>query len=313
MISFKNLGGCGLGNQLFRYAFLRSTALRLRVKFYCPKWVGDDIFLLGDGNEREKEQLRDINKVYIELRNSHGFNKSALYIKDHTDINGCFQTEKYFYDKEKVKKWYTFREKKISSVKEKYKHIDFSKSVGLHLRFGDKKKLPEYYNPSFEYYADALLRVKHKENILVFSDEIKIARKKLKGLKGNVIYVEGNKDYEDLYLMSLSHDFICSGSTFSWWGAWLNNYRDKTIVVPKEGLYRPDCKKKCIDYYCNGWLQIRALRKGMLDNYWVIYILCFPNTIGREIDRIIGLFGIYLKKKNPRLYFTLKNLKGEGG
>jgi len=311
MICFKNLGRIGrLGNQLFQYAFLRSTALRLRVKFYCPKWIGDGIFLLDDGNEREKEP-RNINKVYMEPGDNCGFNKSALYIKNHTDITGYFHTEKYFYDKEKVKKWYTFRKEKISSVREKYKHIDFSRSVGLHLRFGDKKKNPECYNPSFKYYTDALLEVKHKENILVFSDEIKITRKHLKSLKRNIIYIEGNKDYEDLYLMSLCHDFTCSTSTFSWWGAWLNNYRDKTIVVPKEGLFRPDCAIKCVDYWCNGWVRIKALRKGWLDSYWVVYMLYLPNNIGKEIDKIIGLFGILLKKKNPRLYFTLKNLKGE--
>jgi hypothetical protein len=49
MISFPKLGNYGrLGNQLFQYAFLRSSARRLGVQFHCPKWDGGDIFDLDD-------------------------------------------------------------------------------------------------------------------------------------------------------------------------------------------------------------------------------------------------------------------------
>ena len=53
MISFSNLGNHGrLGNQLFQYAFLRTTAARLGTEFYCPQWDGDEIFDLHDREER---------------------------------------------------------------------------------------------------------------------------------------------------------------------------------------------------------------------------------------------------------------------
>ena len=52
MISFERLGEEGLGNQLFQYAFLRSMARRLGVSFYCPSWIGDQVFDLDDGGER---------------------------------------------------------------------------------------------------------------------------------------------------------------------------------------------------------------------------------------------------------------------
>ena len=53
MIAFTRLGKMGqFGNQLFQYAFLRTTARRLGVRFYCPEWIGDKIFSLHDQHER---------------------------------------------------------------------------------------------------------------------------------------------------------------------------------------------------------------------------------------------------------------------
>ncbi len=37
-----------LGNQLFQYYFLRSTAVKLGVKYWCPAWIGRDIICLRD-------------------------------------------------------------------------------------------------------------------------------------------------------------------------------------------------------------------------------------------------------------------------
>ena len=65
------------------------------------------------------------------------------------------------------------------------------------------------------YYVKALSLVNHRENLLVFSDEIDRARGIAERLSGNIIYMDGNRAYEDLYLMSLCHDNICSNSTFS--------------------------------------------------------------------------------------------------
>jgi len=288
MISFQRLGRYGrLGNQLFQYAFLRTTAQRLGVKFYCPKWAGDRIFHLNDEKERA-EKPEGISKGYNEPVRSQGYNEDALKIEDGTEIFGHFETDKYYQDKEKVRCWYTFKEDAVARVKEEYRHTDFSRSVGLHLRFGDKVSLPRaycrHYFPAAGYYIRALSQVKHKENILVFSDEMDTARNRLKGLRGNIVYMEGNRDYEDLYLMTQCHDFICSPSTLSWWGAWLNPRQDKTIVAPTEGHLRPGCPIKNTGYWCDGWVNVKALNP-IVDSYHVISLLKFPEMILHYLSR----------------------------
>lgn len=77
------------GNQLHRYAFLRTTAQRLGVKFLCPEWRGDKIFLLND--EQERSRVPGATKtVYRQPPENCGFVENALHIEDGTNIIGYF-------------------------------------------------------------------------------------------------------------------------------------------------------------------------------------------------------------------------------
>ena len=54
-----------------------------------------------------------------------------------------------------------------------------------------------------------------------------------------------------MYLMSLCKANIIANSSFSWWGAWLNNKKDKIIYAPNNWF-----KDKSIctdDLFPNSW------------------------------------------------------------
>jgi len=258
----------GIGNLMFQYAFTRMTARRLGVKFYFPEWIGDKVFCLNDEDERATV-IEGVHRKYVQTKSNSGFDEDALSITDGTDIYGYFQSEKYFLDRNLAREWYTFNDEVIISVREKYRHLDFSRSVSLHFRFGDKIRLQDrFVTANSTYYARALSLINHRENLLVFSDEMDRAHRIAERLSGNIIYMDGNRDYEDLYLMGLCHDNICSTSTFSWWGAWLNNHSDKVGVCLKE-WHRPGyAKHRNLTY--DGWIEIRTVNP-VFGHYRVVH------------------------------------------
>lgn len=45
-------------------------------------------------------------------------------------------------------------------------------------------------------------------------------------------HINFGNNYMDMFLISQCKHSIISNSTFAWWGAWLNNYENKTILCP---------------------------------------------------------------------------------
>jgi len=192
MISFSNLGNFGrLGNQLFQYAFLRITARRLGAQFFCPKWDGDEIFNLNDEGERASEPSGIIH--HFDPHPQFGFTSEALSIGDHTEIQGYFQSEKYYSDKGLVREWYRFKNEIVTEVEKLYGDILQRDCVSFSLRLdADYVYFREWF-PLYplSFYKKSLSVSNPQGSILVFSDRPDLAREFLRDFQGQeLIFVD---------------------------------------------------------------------------------------------------------------------------
>ena len=156
------------------------------------------------------------------------------------NIRGYFQSEKYFVNiKTKLLEEYLKPKQEIVDyIISKYGHI-LNNSVALHLRAGgDRPELSDIYPLlTEEYYKKSVNTIsskKHIDNILVFSDNMSIAKQIL---PNTYTFIENESNIVDLIFMSMCTHNIIGNSTFSWWSAYLNKNIDKIVVAPNTNWF----------------------------------------------------------------------------
>lgn len=161
--------------------------------------------------------------------------QEAPFLEQDKHVLGFFQSEKYFQGYENLIK-YNFRptDEVINFIKQKYPNVFDKKITSIHVRRGDYLRLPNHHpTQSVEYYQKAIDLTKNTTDYyFVFSDDIEWCKQTFNGNK--FVFIEHNKDYVDLYLMSLCYNNIISNSSFGWWGAWLNNNPNKMVIAPQK-------------------------------------------------------------------------------
>ena len=99
--------------------------------------------------------------------------------------------------------------------------------TSLHVRRGDYVGHNGFFaNLPVAYYMEAMSLTQGP--YLVFSDDIPWCRS---NLPGDCVFMENNRDYEDLFLMAACDEHIVANSTFSWWGAWIGGGH---AILPRE-------------------------------------------------------------------------------
>lgn len=139
--------------------------------------------------------------------------------------------------------------------------IKNSNSVSIHIRRGDyvkDKKNNKIYNVfGLEYYEAAINYInKIVENpvFFVFSDDLDWVKSNLSILSPYYVDVNSFENPEnDLILMSSCKHNIIANSTFSWWGAWLNDNERKHVIAPKRWMSTIDCLD---DLYPESWIKL---------------------------------------------------------
>jgi hypothetical protein len=234
MIETKIQGG--LGNQIFQWAYGKSlskkynTDLFLDLNFYNNQ-SGNTFreFELDKFPNLNYETQKKENKKFIEIVDDF-FYKELNYNKNlNYYLNGFWQSEKYFSEfsdviQSELQPDVLTRKKLLSIVSDD--------SVSLHIRRTDYVTSNGFHPvQNIEYYNKALDIIGNYEQLLIFSDDINWCKENLNYKK--MIFIENMSSVENVWLMSLCKNNIIANSSFSWWGAWLNQNKNKTVVIPK--------------------------------------------------------------------------------
>jgi len=228
----------GLGNQLFQWAVAENLALKNNTK------INFDISFYLNQNHR-KFELYKFKNIEINIAQPEDINKNVNIIKE-TDLNsfdiqyvnptylyGYWQNEFFFKDSETtIRNKLEIQDDLDNYIKNKYPVLG-ENTVSIHVRRTDYISLSDFhYNQSLDYFKNAYdLLTDNNINVLVFSDDINWCKDNIKFNK--TIFIEGEDNITDLYMMSKCQNNIITNSTFSWWGAWINKNKNKIIISPK--------------------------------------------------------------------------------
>ncbi len=263
--------GGGLGNQMFQYAFYlnfkkyhRNT--KIDVTGYSKNQIHnnyelDRIFKIQPiyACLSELETLLDkrqtlLHKVkrkiwgyrphhYYEHTFNYEYKPWIFHKKQPTFLQGCWLSYKYFSEiEEELVQTFSFPPLQEKRNLELHKEISEKESVSIHIRRGDYLKSPIHKDIcDVNYYKKAIRKLYEMHSqcfFILFSDDPLWTKDNIVPLLENnykvVDWNRGHESYRDMQLMTTCKHNIIANSTFSWWGAWLNLYKNKIVISPSK-------------------------------------------------------------------------------
>lgn len=254
----------GLGNQLFQWSCGLSLSKKYKKDFYLDiSFYGNQSgvtprnFSLKEFSNLDDTNLKIFNGNYdnfTRLLDNFVHQNINCNQKDNYYLDGFWQSEKYFIEIESIIKDCL---KPNEIFFNKTKDFDFSNKnyTSIHVRRGDYVRL-QHYHPlqSIEYYKNSVDEIGNNDGLLIFSDDINWCRDNFNF--PNMKFIEGYSDVENIWLMSLCKNNIIANSSFSWWGAWLNENKQKKIISPKIWFGERCGTITSSDIIPNNWIKI---------------------------------------------------------
>ena len=249
----------GLGNYLFQISAAYAVSIRdnkeLKIDVSDIAIVHSPIELYSNnifrnisfGNIDNFEHIHQSNHIPINYIN-------IPEVKGNLKLDGYYQNEKYFKQyRDNILKLFEIDDSTKNNLTEKYSDIQFENTCSIHVRRGNYVER-QHFHPlqTIEYYKKSISIIGEKTLFLIFSDDIEWCKVNLDFIE-NKIFISGNLDYYDLYLMSMCYHNIIANSSFSWWGAWLNKNTNKKVVYPYIWFnFGPDASQ----IGCENWIKI---------------------------------------------------------
>jgi hypothetical protein len=236
----------GLGNQLFQIFTLLSYVIDNNYDYYLNNIITNGVRKTLYFDNVFKELKNKINSsiensiIYNEI-SEFTYNKLPL-LDNNYKLYGYFQAYKYFdHNKNKI-----IEILKLNNLIDKYKYLyDYNITISLHFRLGDYKAHNmhildlSYYINSLELLIQktnknnwSVLCFYEKNDIIIINDYLNKLQNKFENI--NFIHINTSlQDFEQLLIMSLCKHNIIANSTFSWFGGYLNNNKNKIVIYPK--------------------------------------------------------------------------------
>lgn len=269
MVTFKPVGR--MGNFLFEAASSLAYAWDHNLPFTTPHTTNDPhwnpLYLRHLKNEAYDPKLDT-----VEIREASFCYHPRPFKPEWKDghnilFNGYWQTEKYFAK---------YRQRIIETFG--FPWSPTRDTVSVHVRRGDyltikrngmfkhppvpkewlEAQMAKFPGATFFFFSDDIgwcneqfgkrRDVVLNSKLLLFSDEslFQIGKR-----------FEGVSDIElDLWAMSCCEHHICSASTFSWWGAWLNRNARKRVLMPKHWITPGWCNLDFSDVVPKEWERV---------------------------------------------------------
>lgn len=282
----------GLGNQMFQYAVGKSIAkanndiLKLDTLFYPKQTLRKyelDIFNINENiaSEQEIEYLAGKNNFFIKLKRKIGlmvqkplsyykekrlstFNEDIFNYHENIYLDGYWQNEKYFKNiRQDILNDFTMTGKISKEATSYLEQIRYNNSISIHIRRGDYLHRTEdesvhglcdinYYKQAIDYISKMVAN----SSFFIFSDDIKWCKENFDFMKNKIFIDDTKSAFDDLELMKNCKHNIVANSTFSWWGAWLNQNEDKIVIAPKRWFANEKMQNEAQDIVPQKWVRI---------------------------------------------------------
>ena len=242
----------GIGNMLFQIASGIHYALKNNATLHVPTI---NRYLQFENLKKENTIFKNIstqllpsyNETNRKINHEPLGNIFEISFENNITVEGYFERVENFYESKKII-LYQFRptKKDIEYLYAKYTIIkDNSSLTSIHTRRGaDMKKLiPEEQQKKYDAEQiralDYMVSQKKIKNVFVLTNDKQHAKNLFKNYTTLNFYYSTERDYYDIWIISLIKNNVLSRSTLAWWGSFLNEHNDKYVIGSKNIGIRP--------------------------------------------------------------------------
>ena len=195
------------------------------------------------------------------------FSYHSIPYQPNMKLWGYFQSEKYFaHHRDRLLELFSPHPEDLFYMKEKYKWLfDHPYTVGIMVRkWYEDPSGKIYIQYGKDFVRKALAYFPGDPLFVVSSNNIQFAKENIPEEIRNVVFLEDEPHYIDLFLLSFCKHHIITNSTFGWWSAWLNQNTNQIVVTPRL-WYNPTHPIDTKDLVPDRWVKIDAKGGALLD------------------------------------------------